>query len=143
MKPSENYSTHKNAASRIAALFLELLERPFPVESTARPLELKTAQDFAGRLSVHINHLNRSVKEVTGKPTTALIAARLITEAKALLQHTDWSVADIAYALGLAIPLTSTTTSNGLPARCRRLFVCQSFEILTNPFEHRYQMPTG
>lgn len=104
MQPSENYSTHKNAASRIAAMFFELLERQFPVESTAHPLELKTAQDFAGQLSVHINHLNRSVKEVTGKPTTAHIAARIITEAKALLQHTDWSVADIAYALGFDYP---------------------------------------
>jgi AraC-like DNA-binding protein len=48
--------------------------------------------------------LNSSVKEVTGKPTTAHIAERIISEAKALLQHTDWSIAEIAYALGFEYP---------------------------------------
>jgi AraC family transcriptional activator of pobA len=104
MQPSENYSNHKNASSRIASVFLELLERQFPIESTEHPLQLKSAQDFAKRLSVHVNHLNRSVKEVTGKPTTTHIAERIITEAKALLQHTDWNIADIAYALGFDYP---------------------------------------
>jgi AraC-like DNA-binding protein len=80
-------------------VFLELLERQFPIESSERPLQLKTAQDYAKSLSVHVNHLNRSVKEVTGKPTTGHIAERIITEAKALLQHTDWTIAEIAYAL--------------------------------------------
>ena len=94
----------KNAASRLTHLFLELLERQFPIESTAKPLRTRTAQDFAGRLAVHVNYLNRTVKEVTGKPTSVHIAERMAAEAKALLQHTDWSVADIAYGLGFAYP---------------------------------------
>ncbi|SFC72562.1 helix-turn-helix domain-containing protein [Spirosoma endophyticum] len=104
LQPSENTPEHKNAAVRITSVFLELLERQFPIERIDRPLELKTAQDFARQLSVHVNHLNSSVKEVTGKPTTAHIAERIISEAKALLQHTDWTIADIAYALGFAYP---------------------------------------
>ena len=104
LHPSENYSQHKNASSRITNVFLELLERQFPVESTEKPLQLKTAQDFAKELSVHPNYLNRSVKEVTGKPTTAHITERIISEAKALLQHTDWNIADVAYALGFEYP---------------------------------------
>ena len=104
MQPSSNFSKTKNAAARITSVFLELLERQFPIESTERPLELKTAQDFASHLSVHVNHLNSSVKEVTGKPTTAHISERVISEAKALLQHTDWNIAEIAYALGFEYP---------------------------------------
>ena len=104
MQPSETADTTKNAAHRIASVFLELLERQFPIESTERPLELRTAQDYAKNLSVHVNHLNSSVKEVTGKPTTAHISERIVHEAKALLQHTDWSVAEIAYALGFEYP---------------------------------------
>jgi AraC-like DNA-binding protein len=104
LQPSENYDQHKNAASRITSVFLELLERQFPIESADRPLQLKTAQDYAKSLSVHVNYLNRAVKEVTGKPTTAHIAERIIGEAKALLQHTDWNIADIAYALGFEYP---------------------------------------
>lgn len=96
--------SQKDAASRIAHLFLELLERQFPVESTAYPLRLRTAQDFAESLSVHVNYLNRSVKKVTGKPTTVHIAERIVAEAKDLLQHTDWSVSDIAYGLGFEYP---------------------------------------
>jgi AraC family transcriptional activator of pobA len=104
MQPSENYSKSKNASSRITNVFLELLERQFPIESTEKPLQLKTAQDFANELSVHANYLNRSVKEVTGKPTTTHITERVISEAKALLQHTDWNIADVAYALGFEYP---------------------------------------
>ncbi len=104
MHPSENLTKHSNASERITSVFLELLERQFPIENTERPLELKTAQDFAKSLSVHINYLNSAVKEVTGKPTTAHIAERVISEAKALLQHTDWNIAEIAYALGFEYP---------------------------------------
>jgi AraC family transcriptional regulator, transcriptional activator of pobA len=104
MQPSENYDNHKKAASRITSVFLELLERQFPIESADRPLQLKTANDYATNLSMHVNHLNRSVKEVTGKSTTTHIAERIITEAKALLQHTDWTIAEIAYALGFEYP---------------------------------------
>ena len=104
LQPSENYDKHKNAASRITSVFLELLERQFPIESTDRPLQLKTAQDYAKSLSVHVNHLNRAVKETTGKSTTTHIAERIVTEAKALLQHTDLTIAEIAYALGFEYP---------------------------------------
>ncbi|OOV17430.1 AraC family transcriptional regulator [Flavobacterium sp. LM4] len=104
IQPSENFFRHKNASSRITSLFLELLERQFPVETKDQPLALKTPQDYAQSLSVHVNHLNRSVKEITGKSTTAHITERIIGEAKALLQHTDWSIADIGYSLGFEYP---------------------------------------
>jgi AraC family transcriptional regulator, transcriptional activator of pobA len=104
IQPSQNVSPFKNAATRINHLFMDLLERQFPIERIGEPLRLRTAQDFAAGLSVHVNYLNRSIKEVTGKPTSVHIAERITAEAKALLQHTDWSVADIAYALGFDYP---------------------------------------
>ena len=104
LQPSENFDQHRNASSRITSVFLELLERQFPIEDTEKPLQLKTAQDYAKNLNVHANYLNRAVKEVTGKPTTVHISERIISEAKALLQHTDWNIADIAYALGFEYP---------------------------------------
>ena len=104
MEPSENYEQNKNASSRLTSVFLELLERQFPIETIQNPLTLKTAQHYAQHLNVHINYLNRAVKEVTGKSTTAHITERIVTEAKALLQHTDWSISEIAYALGFEYP---------------------------------------
>jgi AraC-like DNA-binding protein len=104
IQPAQNVPQFKNAATRITHLFMDLLERQFPIERTDEPLKLRTAQDLAAELSVHVNYLNRSVKEVTGKPTSAHIAERITAEAKALLQHTDWSVAEIAYSLGFDYP---------------------------------------
>lgn len=103
-QPAAAPAPPKNAATRLADLFLALLERQFPIESTAKPLQARTAQDFAGSLAVHVNYLNRAVKEATGKPTSVHIAERVAAEAQALLQHTNWSVADIAYSLGFAYP---------------------------------------
>lgn len=97
-------SPFKNGAARISHLFFDLLERQFPIEQSHEPLRLRTAQDFASALSVHVNYLNRAVKEVTGRPTSSHIAGRIIAEAKALLRHTEWSVAEIAYALGFEYP---------------------------------------
>lgn len=104
MQPSEEFHPQKNAATRIAAVFMELLERQFPIESADTPLKLKTAQDYASNLNMHVNYLNRAVKQVTGKSTTTHITERIASEAKALLQHTDWNISEIAYALGFEYP---------------------------------------
>lgn len=103
-QPAETLFQHKNAASRLTSLFLTLLEQLFPVESPDQTLPLRTAQEFADRLAVHVNHLNRVVKTVTGKPPSVHIASRITDEAKALLQYTDWSVGEIAHSLGFAYP---------------------------------------
>ena len=104
LKPADSYFRHSNASSRITALFIELLERQFPIDSPENLLRLKTAKDYADSMSVHVNHLNRAVKETTGKTTSQHIAARITKEAKALLLHTDWNVSEIAYSLGFEYP---------------------------------------
>ncbi|MBN8856332.1 MAG: helix-turn-helix transcriptional regulator [Sphingobacteriales bacterium] len=93
------YSAH-NASTRVASLFIELLERQFPIESPRQQLTLRTAKDYADRLAVHVNHLNKVLKENTGKTTTVLIANRITQEAKILLKQTDWNVSEIAWSLG-------------------------------------------
>lgn len=104
LQPAEDFEQVKNAAHRITNVFLELLERQFPIESVDRPLQLRTAHEYAANLNLHVNYLNRAVKEMTGKSTTTHISDRIASEAKALLLHTDWNVADIAYALGFEYP---------------------------------------
>ena len=93
------YPSH-NAAARVTALFIELLERQFPIESPQQKLKLRTAKDYADRFAVHVNHLNKVLKENTGKTTTELISSRLMQEAKILLKETDWNISEIAYSLG-------------------------------------------
>ncbi len=93
------YPTHTSSA-RISSLFIELLERQFPIESPHQQLGLRTAKDYAERLAVHVNHLNKVLKENTGKTTTDLISSRIVQEAKILLKQTDWNVSQIAFSLG-------------------------------------------
>jgi AraC family transcriptional regulator, transcriptional activator of pobA len=100
LQPMSALSSSQNAAERISALFLELLERQFPLESPQQTLVLRTAKDYADRLAVHVNHLNKVLKEVTGHTTTEIISNRVMQEAKILLKQTHWSVSEIAYALG-------------------------------------------
>jgi AraC family transcriptional regulator, transcriptional activator of pobA len=104
LRPATTHYQHPDAKSRLAAVFSELLERQFPVESPARRLGLRSASDFARQLAVHVNHLNRCVRYTTGKTTTAHIAERLAAEARALLRHTDWNIAEVGYSLGFDEP---------------------------------------
>lgn len=93
-----------NASQRISALFMELLERQYPIDDQHRKVQLRSAFEFADQLNIHVNHLNRAVKENLQKSTTQVIAERQIQEAKILLRHSKWSVSEIAYALGFSEP---------------------------------------
>ena len=93
------YPTH-NASARVSSLFIELLERQFPIESPRQKLNLRTAKDYADNLAVHVNHLNKVLKENTGKTTTELISGRVIQEAKILLKQTEWNISEISGSLG-------------------------------------------
>ncbi|MVM29106.1 helix-turn-helix domain-containing protein [Spirosoma sp. HMF4905] len=101
MLPSANLDRQAiNASRRISTLFSELLERQFPIDDPRQTVQLRSASDFASRLMIHVNHLNRAVKETTQKTSSQLIAERILHEAKILLKHSAWTVSEIAYALG-------------------------------------------
>jgi len=104
MQPFLGEGKKHTAAARIATSFLNLLEKQYPIASPLEPLRLKKPGDFAGELAVHVNHLNAVVHEVTGKSTKDHIAGRMISESKALLKYSDWSIADIAFSLGFDYP---------------------------------------
>ncbi|MEM6893307.1 MAG: AraC family transcriptional regulator [Bacteroidota bacterium] len=91
---------YSNASERISGLFMELLERQFPMESPMQRVRLRSASDFAQQLGMHVNHLNRALKETTQKTTSVLINHRIAQEAKILLRHTHWNVSEIAHSLG-------------------------------------------
>lgn len=100
LKPMKSTVGVANAANRISSIFIELLERQFPIDSEAQVIALKTPVEFASTLGVHVNHLNKVLKETTGRSTTEIINGRITEEAKILLRQTRWNVSEIAYALG-------------------------------------------
>ncbi|TWV99663.1 AraC family transcriptional regulator [Chitinophaga pinensis] len=73
LAPFENTQPETNASARITAVFSELLERQFPVDVFSPKILLRTPKDFAERLAIHVNYLNRAVKKETGKTTSELI----------------------------------------------------------------------
>ncbi|TLV03072.1 helix-turn-helix domain-containing protein [Dyadobacter luticola] len=104
MQPSEVGDVQLNGSARLSTLFQELLDRQFPIESPEHKLKLKTAKDYAARLGVHVNHLNRALKENTGKTTTHHIIDRILSQSKLMLRHSNWSIAEIAFCLGFEYP---------------------------------------
>lgn len=100
LQPVTTLYSNPSASVRVTSLFIELLERQFPIESPTQKLALRTAKDYADRLAIHVNYLNKVLKESTGKTTTNIISGRVAQEAKILLKQTDWNISEIAYSLG-------------------------------------------
>lgn len=98
--PPENLFQHGDASKRIAIIFTELLEQQFPIQYKSDKLKFRLPKEYAEKMFVHVNYLNRCVKKVTGKTTSQHIFERIGTEAKILLKHTDWTISDISETLG-------------------------------------------
>lgn len=101
LQPNPGLKTKEsNSSMRLGNHFKELLEGQFPILNPAYKMHLRHPAEFADALFVHVNHLNRSLKEVTEKTTSQLIADRIFLESKILLQNTEWNVNEISWCLG-------------------------------------------
>jgi len=67
-------------------------------------LHKRQVADYAVLLGVSANHLNRMVKEATGRTASDCIREMLVQEAKSLLRYTDSSVSEIAYQMDFSDP---------------------------------------
>ena len=92
------------ASQRISNAFLELLEEQFPIVEPNQRIRLRTASDYAHKLSIHVNHLNKAIQDYLNKSTTEIILERMGIEAKRLLNHTNWSISEVGYCLGFEEP---------------------------------------
>ncbi|WP_223607579.1 AraC family transcriptional regulator [Chryseobacterium sp. OSA05B] len=68
---------------------------------TGQIQNLHAVKEYADLLSVSPNHLNKTVKNTTGKTASEIINESLLMEAKALLSLPHLSVSEIAFALGV------------------------------------------
>ncbi|HEY0297742.1 MAG TPA: helix-turn-helix transcriptional regulator [Arachidicoccus sp.] len=102
--PVNSFTAKNKTAETIACSFIRLLEGQFPVESANDIIQLKTAKDFAKKLSLHPVYLNRQVKISKGRTVSDIIAARILQEARILLKTNHWNIAEIAYSLGFEAP---------------------------------------
>ncbi len=80
-----------NAAMLLTARFKEAVARHI--------FSKRSVSEYADQLAVTPNHLNRCVKETTGRPASDFITDMLLLEARMLLRQTDLSIAEIAFRL--------------------------------------------
>ncbi|MDL2257071.1 helix-turn-helix domain-containing protein [Bacteroidales bacterium OttesenSCG-928-I14] len=59
---------------------------------------------YAKKLNISPNHLNKSIKAVTGKTAISLLNEMRLNEAKQRLKNTDMPVSEIAFQLGFEDP---------------------------------------
>ena len=100
LQPAPLVHPPHDASMRVTFLFMELLEGQFPLELPQQQVYLRTAKDYADQLAIHVNYLNRVLKETTGRTTTDLISSRMAQEAQVLLKYSDWTIAQISDSLG-------------------------------------------
>lgn len=67
-------------------------------------LEKRTIEEYAELLFITPNHLSQSIKTASGKNALAFINERIMTEAKSLVQYTDFDMAQIAWQLNFSDP---------------------------------------
>lgn len=110
-KANAQYSTQvlsaapaDHAGLRLLKAFTTCYMRDFNVISEGNVIQLKTVAAYADELGVSQNHLNDTVKAITGKSAGQLVKNQLIKQATMCLKHSEKSISEIAYRLGYEDP---------------------------------------
>ncbi|WP_333819603.1 helix-turn-helix domain-containing protein [Ohtaekwangia sp.] len=89
---------------RLLKAFTALYRRDFKVISPGNAIQLKSVAAYAEELGVSQNHLNDTIKAITGRSAGQLIKNHLIKQATICLRHSSKSISEIAYRLGYDDP---------------------------------------
>jgi AraC family transcriptional regulator, transcriptional activator of pobA len=93
-----------HAGLRLVKAFKALYLRDFHSLGKGKGLMLKKVADYANELGVSQNHLNDTIKLITGRSAGQLIRHQLTNHATMCLMHADKSIGEIAFALGFEDP---------------------------------------
>ena len=93
---SEEVLPEESNDSRLLREFKRMVEDKFH--------SMHSVSAYANNLHVTPGHLNDVVKKSTGKTVSTVIQERVLLEAKRLLAHSDYSIKEIAHALGFDDP---------------------------------------
>ncbi|RFS20664.1 helix-turn-helix domain-containing protein [Chitinophaga silvatica] len=85
-----------NRSSYLISRFHKLVSKHF--------LKERKVAAYAAMLGITPNHLNRTIKDVTGHTASEAISSMLTQEAKALLRYTDDTIANISFQLEFSDP---------------------------------------
>jgi len=98
------YNYTPQAGFRLVKAFKEVFMADINVIRTGREIQLKLVSEYAEQLGVSQNHLNDTVRDVTGESAGGLIQKQLMHQATMCLKHSSKNVSEIAYLLGFDDP---------------------------------------
>jgi AraC-like DNA-binding protein len=93
---SEENSQKREAGNSILRNFRELVDEKYST--------WHSTSDYAAKLNVTPDHLNRVVRTLVGKTAKEYIQSRIVTEAKRMIYFSDLSAKEIGYQLGFSEP---------------------------------------
>ncbi|MCW3465114.1 AraC family transcriptional regulator [Chitinophaga nivalis] len=96
--------TTNNSGLRLTKAFMDLYHQDFDLLRKGKINQPKQISAYAEVLGITQNHMNDTVKEVTGKSAGQHIQDRLTKEATMLLMQSHLSVSEIAFKLGFNDP---------------------------------------
>ncbi|AYB35128.1 helix-turn-helix domain-containing protein [Chryseolinea soli] len=89
---------------RLLQAFTELYSRDFEPIQQGKIIRVRKVSDYAEALGVSQNHLNDTVRALTGHSAGQLVRIRLVKQATMCLMHSSKTVSEIAYLLGYEDP---------------------------------------
>lgn len=103
-KETTSIHDHERAALRLLEDFTRYYMKGYAPLKVGKPIELKPVDDYAEKLQVSRNHLNDSVKKLTGKSAGQLIAEQTIAYAGMCLKQSHKTISEIAFLFGYDDP---------------------------------------
>ena len=110
-KAYAQYRLEENRASeashsglRLLKAFTALYMRDFKALGEGQTIRLKKVAEYANELGVSQNHLNDTIKAITGKSAGQHIKNQLMKYATICLNNSSKSISEIAYQLGYSDP---------------------------------------
>ncbi|SFF02902.1 AraC-like ligand binding domain-containing protein [Chitinophaga sp. CF118] len=95
---------NSNAGLRLTTTFTKLFEKDFETLQKLKATTFRSLGEYARLLNVSQNHLNDTVRLISGKTPGTLIRERIIKEASQLLIHTQLSIAEICFLFNFEDP---------------------------------------
>ncbi len=95
---------NNQSALRLVKAFKSLYMRDLHVLGQGKSVMLKTIAAYADELGVSQNHLNDTIKSITGRSAGQMIRYHLANHATMCLMHADKTISEIAFALGFDDP---------------------------------------
>ena len=94
----------KQAGLRIVKAFTQLYMNDVNTIRDGKDIKLKSISDYADQLGVTQNHLNDTIRQITGQSAGQLMRTQLIRQATMCLKHSTKSISEIAFLLGFDDP---------------------------------------